>query len=85
MRIDTSPVRPHSLSVRDGQVLVTEHNKKQLVLYSEDGEEVSQVSLRGNITLQHAATTSRGTFVVCCKTTRRSAASGSEDLHQVAY
>ena len=85
--INTSPIRPHSLSVRDGHVLVTSQHNKQLVQYSDHGREVGRVSLPGNLTLHHAAMTSRGTFVVCCNTTRRSASSStsaSAEVHQVA-
>ena len=63
-------------------MLVTSQHSKQLVQYSDDLQEVGRVSLPGNMTLHHAAMTSRGTFVVCCNTTRRSV---SEDNHQVAF
>jgi len=84
-RIYTSPIRPNSLSVLDGQLLVTSH--RQLVEYSGYGVEVGRVSLPSNVTLEHAAMTSRGTFIVCSRTTSRRkshSASSSEELHQVA-
>jgi len=82
--IDTSPIRPHSLSVRDALVLVTPQARRPLCQYSDDGREVCRVSLPGNVTPRHAVMSSRGTFVVCCKVMRRAdAASAAEDLHQV--
>jgi len=83
----TSPVRPHSLSVRNGQLLVTSRHSRQLLQYSGDGLEVGQVSLPGNMTPEHAVHTPRGTFIVCSRTTSRrrpNNASSSEELHQVA-
>lgn len=82
--IDTSPIRPHSLSVREGRVLVTPQPKRPLTQYSGDGQEVCRVSLPSNMTPHHAVMTSHGTFVVCCNTTRRTA-SAPGDLHQVAH
>ena len=85
-RITTTPVRPHSLSVRADRVLVTSQHSRQLVEYSGDGREVGRVSLPGNTTLHHAAKTSRDTYVVCSNTTHRrpsASAHASEDLHQV--
>jgi len=75
------------VSVRDGHLLVTSHHSTQLVQYSGDGLEVGRVSLPGNVTPEHAASTPRGTFIVCSRTTSRRKPQGasSEEQHQVAY
>ena len=82
--IDSSTIQVQSLSMCDGQLLVTpQPPTSQLIQYSEDGREVCRVSLPDNTTPHHAAMTPRGTFLVCCTTARRHGTSDSDDLHQV--
>jgi len=85
-RINTLPVRPHSLSVRagDGHLLVTSQHSRQVVQYSGDWLELGRVSLPGNVMLEHATPTSRDTFIVCGRTApRRRSPNANSELHQV--
>ena len=57
-------VRPRSLSVTSGRLLVMSWSD-ELLLYGADGVRLHQIALQKNMLARHAVETPRGTYIVC--------------------